>query len=89
MASIVDNSAGRSIPNWGKSILIVESVQELSKTQQETIRERYIRRGEERPTPTAVSDHQLNIPIINMANISEGNSREPEIKKLAQACNSL
>lgn len=86
MASIVDDSAGRSVPNWGKSILIVESVQELSKTQQETIPERYIRRGEERPTPTAVSDHQLNIPIIDMANISEGNSREPEIKKLAQAC---
>ena len=31
MASIVDDSAGRSVPNWGKSILIVESVQELSK----------------------------------------------------------
>jgi hypothetical protein len=85
MASI-DEGARRSVPNWGRSILIVESVQELSRKQQETVPERYIRRGEEIPTPTAISDHPFSIPIIDMAKISEGLNRDQEIEKLAQAC---
>lgn len=55
MASI--DESNRSIPNWGKFVVIVESVQELAKKQQGTIPERYIRISEAIPTPTTVSDH--------------------------------
>lgn len=86
MASVYQ-SAHRSLPNWGKSFLTVESVQELVKKQKETVPERYITRDEEKPTPASMSDHQLDIPIIDMSKLlSEGLQREQEIKKIAQAC---
>jgi hypothetical protein len=85
MASVYE-SADRSLPNWGTSLLRVQSVQELVKKPKETIPERYIRRDEERPTPTSMSDHQLDIPIIDMAKLSKGSQREQEIKKIAKAC---
>ena len=87
MASVYDNAQGK-LPTWGKYFLTVQSVQELVKKQKETIPERYVRRElEERLTPTSMSDHQLDIPIIDMSKLlSEGLQREQEIKKIAQAC---
>ena len=88
MASVHESADRRNLPKWGKSFLTVESVQELVKKKQETVPERYIRRDEENPTSTSMSDHHhLNIPIIDMAKLSEGLlQREQEIKKIAQAC---
>ena len=87
MASVHESADRRNLPKWGKSFLTVESVQELVNKKQETVPERYIRRDEENPTPTSMSDHQLDLPIIDMAKLSEGLlQREQEIKKIAQAC---
>eukprot|EP00253_Pinus_taeda_P012314 PITA_12314 len=85
MASVYEIQ-DRSLPKLGKCFLTVESVQELVKRQKETIPERYIRRDDEQPTPTSLSDHQLDVPIIDMTKLSEGHQREREIKKLAKAC---
>lgn len=65
---------------------MVGSIQELTKNQQETIPERYIRTYKGKPIPMTISDYQLNIPIIDMGKFSEGMHREQEIKKLAHAC---
>lgn len=85
MASVYE-SAHKILPSWGKFCLTVESVQELAKKQKETIPERYIRRDVERPTPTSMSDHKLDIPIVDMAKLSEGLHREREMNKVAKAC---
>eukprot|EP00253_Pinus_taeda_P025781 PITA_25781 len=82
----VYESTRRSLPKWGKSFIAVESVQELAKKHKETIPERYMRRDDEMPAPTSIFDHQLDIPIIDMAKLSEGLHRDQEMKKIAQAC---
>ena len=87
MASVYDNAQGK-LPTRGKCFLAVQSVQELVKNQKKTIPESYVRRElEERPTPSSMSGHQLDIPIINMAKLLEGLlQRKQEIKNIAKAC---
>ncbi|KAH9304702.1 hypothetical protein KI387_009106, partial [Taxus chinensis] len=79
-----------SLPDWGRSVIKVESVDELAKKQLHEVPERYVRSEEERPaipiTPRCQSDYQQKLPVIDMSKIAHAQYRDKEIRKIAKAC---
>eukprot|EP01018_Ginkgo_biloba_P006695 Gb_18191 [translate_table: standard] len=78
----------RAVPmKWGNSILKDENVQEVEKKEPQAIPERYIRTDEERPKLSTALPYHLSIPVIDMANLSQGSlQRDEEISKITKAC---
>ena len=52
----------------------------------QVVSERYISLQEERPIATILSDDQLGIPVIEMANLSRDLQKEQEMAKINKAC---
>ncbi|GLJ27425.1 hypothetical protein SUGI_0538510 [Cryptomeria japonica] len=79
-----------SSPNWGKSLIAVENVEELAKTQLTQVPERYVKSDEERPaifeSATDLFDSEKNSIVIDMSKIAQEQYREEEIRKMAKAC---
>ncbi|GLJ27422.1 hypothetical protein SUGI_0538430 [Cryptomeria japonica] len=79
-----------SLPNWGRSLISVEGIDELAKRKLQEVPERYVRSDEERPAMLASSfhqfDYQQNIPVIDMGKIAQAQHREEEVRKIGEAC---
>ncbi|XP_059077602.1 protein SRG1-like isoform X1 [Cryptomeria japonica] len=73
--------------NWGNPLLKTVNVQEIAREQPQIVPERYMRSDEERPGTLTTLPVQLSIPIIDMANLSQGGlQRKEELCKIAKAC---
>ncbi|KAH9295967.1 hypothetical protein KI387_039555, partial [Taxus chinensis] len=77
---MVTQSVAKNGLNWGKS-LPVQSVQEMVRNDPQILPQRYIRTGDETPSPTTFSSG-FDIPVIDMALIS----LQQEKTKLHMAC---
>lgn len=63
----------------------IDDVQELRKTRPMSIPERYVRDAGERPIPTTIPT-PMNIPVIDLSKLAQGNEEQGEMAKLADAC---